>query len=61
MIPVLLCKTMRNYSSFTINKNLSFIVRFQFLSSSLDRLVKNLAKDDFNYVSQKFDNLKNLI
>ena len=61
MIPVLLCKTMKNYSSFTINKNLSFIVSFQFLSSSLDRLVKNLAKNDFNYVSQKFDNLKNLI
>ena len=29
---------------------------FQFLSSSLDSLVKNLAKDDFKYLSQEFDN-----
>ena len=42
--------------SFSINKKLSFIDSFQFLSSSLDSLVKNLGKDDFNHSSQEFDN-----
>ena len=42
--------------SFTINNNLSFIEIFQFVSSSLDKLVKNLNKDDFKYLSQEFDN-----
>ena len=42
--------------SFSINNKLSFIDSFQFLSSSLDSLVKNLAKDDFKYLSQEFDN-----
>ena len=41
--------------SFTINK-LSFFNSFQFLSSSLDSLVKKLKKDDFEYLSQEFDN-----
>ena len=41
--------------SFTINNKLSFIDSFQFLSSSLDSLVKNLNNDDFNYLSQEFD------
>ena len=34
---------------------LRFIDNFQFLSFSLDRLVKNLNKDDFKYQSQEFD------
>ena len=42
--------------SFSINNNLSFIDSFQFLSSSLDSLVKNLAKYDFKYLSQEIDN-----
>ena len=42
--------------SFNINNKLSFIGSFQFLSSSLDSLVKNLNKDDFNYLSQEFGN-----
>ena len=29
---------------------------FQFLSSSLDSLVKNLDKNDFKCLSQEFDN-----
>ena len=29
---------------------------FQFLSSSVDSLVKNLGKNDFKYLSQEFDN-----
>ena len=44
------------YLSFTINNKFSFIGSFQFLSSSLDRLVKNLNKDDFKYLSQEFVN-----
>ena len=42
--------------SFTINNKLSFIGSFQLLRSSLDRLVKNLGKDDFRYLSQELDN-----
>ena len=42
--------------SFSINNKLSFIDSFQFLSSSLHNLVKNLGKDDFKYLSQEFDN-----
>ena len=42
--------------SFSINKKLSFIVSFQFLSSSLDSFVKNLNKVGFKYLSHEFDN-----
>ena len=42
--------------SFSINNKLCFIDSFQFLSSSLDSLVKNLSKDDFKYLSQEFNN-----
>ena len=47
---------LEKYMSFTIISKLSFIDRFQFLSSSLDSLVKNLNKDDFKYLSHEFDN-----
>ena len=42
--------------SFNITINLNFIDSFQFLRSSLDSLIKILVKDDFKYLSQKFDN-----
>ena len=42
--------------SFSVNSKLRFIYSFQFLSPSLDSLVKNLVKDDFKYLSQEFDN-----
>ena len=42
--------------SFTINNKLSFVDNIQFLSSSLDSLVKNVGKDDFKYLSQEVDN-----
>ena len=42
--------------SFSINNKFSFIGSFQFLSSSLDSLVNNLAKDDFKFLRQEFDN-----
>ena len=47
---------LEKYISFSINKKLSFIDRFQFLSSSLDRLAIILSKDDFKFLSQEFDN-----
>ena len=43
-------------TSFTINNKVSFIDSFQSLTSSLDSLVKNLSKDDFEYFSQELDN-----
>ena len=42
--------------SFTINNKLSFIDSFQFLSSSLDSLVKNLSENDFKHLRKEFDN-----
>ena len=41
--------------SFSINKKLSFIDSFQFLSSTLDKLVKSSGKDNFKCLSQEFD------
>ena len=41
--------------SFNINNKLNFTGSFQFLSSSLDSLVRNLRKYDFNYLSQEFN------
>ena len=41
--------------SFNVNNNLIFIDSFQFLSSSLDSLVKDLDQDDFKFLSQEFD------
>ena len=38
---------LEKYMVFSINSKLSFIDSFQFLSSSLGSLGKNLAKDDF--------------
>ena len=42
--------------SFSTNNKLSFIDSFQFISSSLDSLVKNWSNYDFKYLSQEFDN-----
>ena len=47
---------LEKYMSFSINKKLSFVDSIQFLSSSLDILVKNGAKDNFKSLSQEFDN-----
>ena len=44
------------HRSFIINNRLNFLGSFQYLSSSLDSLVKNLNKDDFKYLSQECDN-----
>ena len=42
--------------TFNINNKLIFIDNFQFSSSSLNSLVKNLGKDNFKYLSQEFHN-----
>ena len=47
---------LEKYMSFSINDQLSFINSFQFLSSSLDSLVKNLNEDYFKCLSHEFDN-----
>ena len=44
--------------SFSINNKSSFIDSFQFLSFSLNSIVKNLDKDDFKYLSQECANNK---
>ena len=46
---------LEKYMCFNISNKLIFIDSFQFLSSSLHSLVKNLGKDDFKYFSQAFD------
>ena len=46
---------LEKYMSFNINNKLIFVDSFQFLSSSLDNLVKNLDKDDFKYLKLEFD------
>ena len=47
---------LEKYMSFNINDELRFIHSFQFPSSSLVSLVKNVGKVDFIYLSQEFDN-----
>ena len=41
--------------NFNIYNKVIFIDNFQFLSSSLDSLIKNLGKNDFKYLAQEFD------
>ena len=50
---------LEKYMAFMINKNLVFINSMQFMNSSLEKLVKNLADDDFKYLTQEFGS-KNL-
>ena len=42
--------------NFSVNNKLSFTDSFPFLSSSLDSLVRDLAKYAFQYLGQEFDN-----
>ena len=51
VIPTIL----ERYMSFNISNKSIFIDSFQFLSFSLDSLVKNLGKNDFKYLRQEFD------
>ena len=50
---------MAKYMAFMPGKHLKFIDSFQFMSTSLDKLVSNLPKEDLKYTSEEFigDNL----
>ena len=45
----------RTYISFNSNNKLIFVDSFQFVSSLLDRSVKNLVKDDVKCLSQEIN------
>ena len=45
---------MEKYMAFMLGNHLVFIDSFQFMSSSLDKLVNNLPKNDLKYTSQMF-------
>ena len=49
---------MEKYMAFMLGNHLTFIDSFQFMSSSLDKLVNNLPKDDLKYTSQVFKGKK---
>ena len=45
---------MEKYMAFMLGNHLMFIDSFQFMSSSLDKLVSNLPKDELIYTSKVF-------
>ena len=45
---------MEKYMAFMLGKHLKFIDSFQFMSSSLNKLVSNLPKEDLKYISEEF-------
>ena len=49
---------MEKYMAFMLGNHLNFIDSFQFMSSSLDKLVSNLPGEAFKYTSEVFDNEK---
>ena len=49
---------MEKYMTFMLGNHLTFIDSFQFMSSSLDKLVNNLPKDDLIYTSKVFKGKK---
>ena len=51
---------LEKYMTFFLGKNLVLIDSMQFMSSSLDKLVKNLSDEDFKYSVKEFgtENLK---
>ena len=50
---------LEKYMAFFLHKNLVFIDSMQFINSSLDKLVKNLSDEDFEYLVEEFGS-KNL-
>ena len=49
---------MEKYMAFMLGNHLNFTESFQFMSSSLDKLVSNLPKADFKYTSEEFTGKK---
>ena len=49
---------MEKYMAFMLGKHLTFIDSFQFMGSSLEKLVSNLPKEAFKYTTQKFNGKK---
>ena len=49
---------MEKYMAFMLGNHLTFIDSFQFMSSSLDKLVSNMTIEDFKYTSQEFKSKK---
>ena len=45
---------LEKYMSFMLGNHLTFIDSFQFMSSSLEKLVSNLPKESLKYTSQNF-------
>ena len=45
---------MEKYMAFMLGNHLTFIDSFQFMSSSLEKLVSNLPKESLKYTSKKF-------
>ena len=45
---------LEKYMALVLNKNLVFIDSMQFMSSSLDKLVKNLSDEDVMYLVEEF-------
>ena len=51
-------KNMEKYMAFMLGNHLIFIDSFQFMSSSLDKLVSNLPKEALKYTSEEFTGMK---
>ena len=49
---------MEKYMTFMLGNHLNFIDSFQFMSSSLDKLISNLPKEDLKYTSEEFTGKK---
>ena len=49
---------LEKYMTFFLDKNLVFIDSMQFMNSSLEKLVKNLANNDFKYLVAEFGSEK---